>query len=210
MNPGWEVNFWAKVQKTGACWLWIAGKDYGGYGSFQHKRAHRLSYEMHVGPIPKGMFVCHSCDVPACINPAHLFLGTARDNVRDMIAKGRLPSRVLGTTGPCGNCSAIIPQRLNSAPLWCLRCKRNSCGYCNVLLGASSRRNGATRCQSCTRKGRPPLVPPPKLGDRDGELSRTKTHCPKGHAYDAKNTRITTKGYRMCRRCAIIRCKPKT
>lgn len=81
------------------CWLWIGSRNHLGYGQLSYKRsgsrepvrvrAHRLSYELFRGPIPDGMFVCHRCDTPACVNPAHLFLGTNMDNVRDMLAKGR-------------------------------------------------------------------------------------------------------------------------
>ena len=54
--------------------------------------AHRFSYEHHIGPIPTGMFVLHRCDVRRCVNPAHLFIGDARDNLLDCIEKGRRPS----------------------------------------------------------------------------------------------------------------------
>lgn len=75
------------------CWLWSGpskgGKNGNHYGSFGTEYAHRASYKMHKGEIPKGYFVCHSCDVPKCVNPHHLFLGTLEDNNADMRAKGR-------------------------------------------------------------------------------------------------------------------------
>lgn len=82
--------------KTG-CWLWKGQINSAGYGVLwmgkEHKPvfvgAHRYSYEHFVGPIPDGMFVCHSCDNPPCMNPAHLWLGTAAENVQDKMDKGR-------------------------------------------------------------------------------------------------------------------------
>ncbi|HLO78162.1 MAG TPA: HNH endonuclease [Magnetospirillum sp.] len=75
------------------CWYWSAYCDAKGYGRVRHNgemlTAHRFSYEVHHGPIPEGMQVCHSCDVRSCVNPAHLFLGTQLDNIQDMVAKGR-------------------------------------------------------------------------------------------------------------------------
>jgi hypothetical protein len=72
------------------CWLWTRGCSADGYGTGNRSQyAHRWSYELANGPIPAGMYVLHRCDTPACVNPGHLFLGTALDNMRDMIAKGR-------------------------------------------------------------------------------------------------------------------------
>lgn len=88
-----EERFWAKVKKTDSCWLWTACKSNTGYGQIQllHKSlgSHRVSWELHNGKIPKGMFILHKCDVRACVNPSHLFLGTHKDNNDDKIKKGR-------------------------------------------------------------------------------------------------------------------------
>jgi len=90
----WKLRFWAKVRKTDGCWLWTAS-TLGDYGCLainrKNRGAHRISYELHYGPIPKGMFVCHRCDTPRCVRPEHLFLGTPKDNSLDMTRKGRAP-----------------------------------------------------------------------------------------------------------------------
>lgn len=93
-----EERFWLKVQKTESCWLWVGAKDEKGYGTFKvatnnKKMAHRLSYIFCFKTIKKGMEVCHACDNPSCVRPNHLFLGTHKENMRDMVLKGRSADR---------------------------------------------------------------------------------------------------------------------
>lgn len=92
-----EHRFWAKVDVRGPdeCWLWLAGVGGGGYGRISdgeggHVAAHRVSYEIANGEIPDGLHILHSCDNPPCVNPAHLRVGTAKDNVADAISRGRM------------------------------------------------------------------------------------------------------------------------
>lgn len=83
------------VNPESGCWEWTAWLHPKGYGvipvggASKKVRAHRFSWELHRGPIPDGLFPCHSCDNRKCVNPDHLFLGDDRANVRDMVAKGR-------------------------------------------------------------------------------------------------------------------------
>lgn len=90
-----EVRFWRKVAKSDGCWLWTACIGSNGYAEFKpdgyvRQYGHRYSWELHNGPIPADRFVLHKCDVRHCVRPDHLFLGTNMDNVRDMMAKGRV------------------------------------------------------------------------------------------------------------------------
>jgi hypothetical protein len=95
-----QRRFWAKVDVRGPddCWLWTGSTLKSGYGMLTVRRkgllAHRVSWELHHGPIPvgegyHGICVLHDCDVRNCVNPGHLFLGTHLDNMDDMRAKGR-------------------------------------------------------------------------------------------------------------------------
>lgn len=84
--------FFSKVSKTKNCWLWTGYKNNKGYGSFLYPKgtlAHRYSYLVHNGEIPDDMMVCHSCDNPSCVNPEHLWIGTAQNNMDDCIRKNR-------------------------------------------------------------------------------------------------------------------------
>ncbi len=80
-------------KKQDSCWLWSGALSTGGYGRFVYKRkiwpASRMIWTWEFGEIPDKMMVCHKCDEPACVNPSHLFLGTQKDNMQDMLNKGR-------------------------------------------------------------------------------------------------------------------------
>jgi len=94
-----EERFWLYVRRGSGCWEWTGYKNKKGYGVLNlrgHREiAHRVSFRMHRGNIPNGLFVLHRCDNPGCVNPRHLWLGTLSDNNRDMTLKGRHSHRGL-------------------------------------------------------------------------------------------------------------------
>jgi len=93
-RPYTAESFWLAVDRSGeGCWEWSRFRNKAGYGYTRWAKkptmAHRVAYELAVGPIPPGLFVLHTCDNPPCCNPSHLWIGTKADNNRDRAIKGR-------------------------------------------------------------------------------------------------------------------------
>lgn len=116
-----EVRFSTKyeINEVTDCWEWKKATNNIGYGMFRWTKgimrtAHRVSYELFKGPIPKGMIVCHTCDNPKCVNPDHLWVGTNKDNFDDMVKKGRHKFGWKKFTMPTGICKYCgVEMRVN-------------------------------------------------------------------------------------------------
>lgn len=109
-------HFNRRVVRGPNCWGWRGYADKDGYGTVKHAgrplRAHRFSWEIHNGPIPEGLCVCHKCDNPGCVRPDHLFLGTSADNMHDRDAKGRCA--FTGTRNPHAVLTAAIANAIRA------------------------------------------------------------------------------------------------
>lgn len=135
MKPGPKrrdemVRFMEQVspEPNSGCWLWTGPVQVSGHAQFctgghQGKKvmAYRFSYERFVAPIPDGLFVCHRCDVPQCVNPDHMFLGSQKDNMRDAKLKGR--AKGAPAKSVCGVCSGAWHVQSNGAKV-CPSCQR--------------------------------------------------------------------------------------
>lgn len=119
----------SKESSETGCWIWLGSKNSEGYGNIgigsrsdrtrKTAKAHRVSYFAFYDVDPKNLDVCHKCDNPSCVNPQHLFLGTAKDNVQDMIKKGRFHIPDSATS----NFAKLTPKRV-----WLAKEIREECG----------------------------------------------------------------------------------
>ena len=117
-------------EPNSGCILWMGYVNKGGYGCIKWRGhshlAHRVAWEITNGPIPDGLHVCHKCDVPSCINTAHIFLGTDADNTADRVRKGR-SARNFNLNG----------ARLTPAQVLAIRCDGRSCETLGRIYGVS-------------------------------------------------------------------------
>lgn len=152
-------KFWSRVDVRGPdeCWLWTGGRKRTGYGvvwprGSSEVGAHRLSWELHnAQPIPDGMFACHSCDVPSCVNPSHIWIGTHDDNMRDALVKGRMhyAEKLINLTGQRFGKWTVLgrdPAPVLSGTRWLVRC---DCGHEASINGQALRLGRTAQCDGC-------------------------------------------------------------
>lgn len=136
-------RFWPRVRQGVGCWEWTGSTDrkegygyvhLGGHEVRRPMKAHRLSWEIHNGPIPEGQWVLHHCDNPKCVKPAHLFLGNRTDNMRDAARKGRICTVGQSRKTHCPQGHEYTPENTLRRPNGHRRCR--AC----VVAGSEMRR----------------------------------------------------------------------
>lgn len=175
--------FWARVDKSGDCWLWMGARKPSGYGTVAvggtTTTAHRWAYLLNGGVIPEGYQLDHLCGNPPCVRPSHM------EPVPGAVNNGRSSS----------------PPAVNARKTECLR--GHPLSGDNLRIDAAGKR----QCRACRRerqrRSRARLASI-HVGPGTGSVNRSKTHCPQGHPYDAANTWTDRRGHRYCRECMRI------
>ena len=168
------------------CWIWARSKHSKGYGAFRYGgrfvSAHVFSYEYHVGPVPDGLCLDHTCRNPACVNPAHLEPVTNKVNC----LRGESPLAKNARKTHCDNGHEFTPENTIS--------RKTPCGMgrkCRKCKEIENEERKEARKRNREARGLPPFVP-----------GREMTHCKRGHPFGEENTTHYTnaKGY-QCRGC---------
>jgi hypothetical protein len=180
-----EERFWAKVEKTETCWLWRAALRGGGYGTWNNNGAHRVAYELLVGPIPEGLHLDHLCRVRNCVNPAHLEPVTVGENLRRGV--GASAKNAVKTHCPNGHAYSEENTYWYRGARQCLACR----------TAISARRAAKQKAEREARRSQTEHVPclvcgepfPRPMGD--GRIRTCSDECRRRHAV------VATQRYRQ-------------
>jgi hypothetical protein len=215
-QPDFLDRFWSKVDRRGPddCWEWTGARAAKGYGRMAtHTKgrqaaigAHRFSYLIHFGPIPPGLFACHTCDNPPCVNPAHLWAGTVQENADDMMAKGRwrpgvhppqpyrphgkLSARVgaIRTEYFAGDTQVQLAERYHVSQVSVSKIVRGETYRSGEVLPEPRVIAEARRARRVAQ------------GVRQHSYGTHTNLCPKGHPKTPENVRVS-RGWNLCRVC---------
>lgn len=168
MIPQSKIDaFWARVDKSGDCWIWTGPTNVHGYGVVsgfgKNKGAHRVAYLLGHGEIPEGAFICHHCDVAGCVRGSHLYAGNARTNNWDRFDRGTFENYPRGALHPSK--FAAHPKQLTRAALASIQLWRDARADLGLTQAGLARALGC-REMAVSRAERGATIPRPALVDR--------------------------------------------